>query len=118
MVRTGATLADAAAEWLRFIEEDRGRKPSTLNDYRSALKAHLLPAFGSQPLESITPQEIDEWRRGRRACPSKQEKLLIHTEAPRWARRPKTSWGILHICRAFAFATGRRLPSEAGGDRG
>ena len=25
--RTGATLADAAAEWRRFIEEDRGRDP-------------------------------------------------------------------------------------------
>jgi hypothetical protein len=25
MVRTGATFADAAAEWLRYIEHDRGR---------------------------------------------------------------------------------------------
>ena len=41
-VRTGATFADAAAEWLRFIEEDRARKQSTLVDYRSALKAHLV----------------------------------------------------------------------------
>jgi Phage integrase, N-terminal SAM-like domain len=62
MVRTGVTFADAAAEWLRFIEEDRARKPSTLSDYRSALKAHLLPAFGSQPLEAITPEQIDAWR--------------------------------------------------------
>ena len=30
MLRTGVTFADAAAEWLRFIEEDRERKPSTL----------------------------------------------------------------------------------------
>lgn len=29
MVRTGATFEDAAAEWLRYIEQDRGRKPST-----------------------------------------------------------------------------------------
>ena len=29
MVRTGATFADAAAEYLRYIEHDRGRKPST-----------------------------------------------------------------------------------------
>ena len=29
LVRTGATFADAAAEWLRYIEHDRGRKPST-----------------------------------------------------------------------------------------
>jgi hypothetical protein len=28
MVQTGATFADAAQEWLRYIEHDRGRKPS------------------------------------------------------------------------------------------
>jgi integrase len=39
MVRTGASFADAAAEWLRYIEHDRGRKPSTLQGYRSTLKA-------------------------------------------------------------------------------
>lgn len=45
MVRSGATFADAAAEWLRFVAEDRERKPSTVKDYRSVLNAHLLPAF-------------------------------------------------------------------------
>ena len=30
--RSGATFADAAAEWLRFVEEDRERKPSTVRD--------------------------------------------------------------------------------------
>lgn len=29
MVRTGATFSDAAAEWLRYLEQDRRRKPST-----------------------------------------------------------------------------------------
>ena len=54
------------------------RKPSTLSDYRSALKAHLLPAFGAQPLETITPEQIDAWRRGLTGLsnPSKN-KLLI-----------------------------------------
>ena len=41
---SGATFADAAAEWLRFIEQDRERKPSTLRDYRSALER--APAAG------------------------------------------------------------------------
>jgi hypothetical protein len=68
MVRMGATFADAAAEWLRFIEEDRERKPSTLLDYQSALNAHLLPAFGDRPLESITPEEIERWRRSLTGC--------------------------------------------------
>ena len=34
MVRTGATVADAAAEWLRYVEHDRACKPSTVTDYR------------------------------------------------------------------------------------
>ena len=62
MVRTGATFADAAAEYLRYFEQDRGCKPSTLRDYRSNIDAHLLPAFGGQPLEAITAEAIDAWR--------------------------------------------------------
>src|SRR5487761_490462 len=62
MVRTGATFADAAAEFLRYTEDDRGCKPSTLRDYRSNLEAHLLPAFGDQPLDPVTPEAIDAWR--------------------------------------------------------
>ena len=30
LVRTGATFDDACAEYVRYIEHDRGRKPSTL----------------------------------------------------------------------------------------
>lgn len=61
MVRTGATFADAAAEWLRYVEQERGRKASTLADYRSVVHAHLLPAFGDQPLERITEETIERW---------------------------------------------------------
>jgi integrase len=53
MVRTGAVFADAAAEFLRCSEVDRGCKPSTLRDYVSNLEAHLLPAFGSVRLEKL-----------------------------------------------------------------
>jgi integrase len=62
MVRTGATLAEAAEEWLRYVEQDRDVKPSTLTDYRSVLKAHLLPTFGEMRLEVITPQRVEAWR--------------------------------------------------------
>jgi integrase len=62
LVKTGATFADAAAEWLRYVEEDRDCKPSTLNDYRSVVRARLLPTFGEVPLEKITPQMIEAWR--------------------------------------------------------
>src|SRR4051794_3041493 len=40
MVRTGATVADACAEYLRYIEQDRQRKPSTLRDYDSIFRTH------------------------------------------------------------------------------
>ena len=64
MVRSGATFADAAAEWLRYVEQDGGRrKPSTLRDYKSVLNAHLLPAFGTMLIEAITPDVIERWRR-------------------------------------------------------
>ena len=47
MVRTGVSFADACDEYLRYVEHDLDRKPSTLCDYRSVIRAHLLPAFGS-----------------------------------------------------------------------
>lgn len=59
MVRTGATFADAAAEWLRYVERERGRKPSTLDDYRSVVRVHLLPALGGEPLERIDTRSIE-----------------------------------------------------------
>jgi integrase len=61
-VRSGATFADAAAEWLRYVEQDRDVKPSTLTDYRSAVTSRLLPAFGSLPVEELTPTRIEDWR--------------------------------------------------------
>src|SRR5271155_2887262 len=54
LVRTGATFADAAAEYLRYVEHDRGRRLTTVSDYRSVIDAHLLPAFGDMRIEDIT----------------------------------------------------------------
>jgi integrase len=78
MVVTGATFADAAAEFLRYCEVDRGCKASTLRDYRSILNAHLLPAFGAERLEDITPKAIDGWRAGLvTQSPRTRNKLLV-----------------------------------------
>jgi integrase len=60
--RSGVTFREAAAGWLRFIEQDRERKPSTLKDYRSALESRLLPAFGDVAIEEVTPEAIEAWR--------------------------------------------------------
>ena len=74
-VPTGATFADAAAECLRYVEQDRACKPSTLRGYRSIVRAHLLPAFGDRALEDITARDIERWRAGagRRAQPRDEE---------------------------------------------
>ncbi len=61
---TSVTFAEAAAEYLRFAEQDRGCKPSTVRGYRNAIKVHLLPVFGSMKLDDITVQEIERWRAG------------------------------------------------------
>src|SRR5215211_5473066 len=49
-------------EWLRYIEGDRKRRPSTIVGYRSALNAHLLPEFGDLAVEAITADMIDAYR--------------------------------------------------------
>jgi integrase len=61
MVQTGATFADAASEYMRCLEHDRQRKPSTLRDYQSIIRAHLLPAFGHERLEDITTDGVERW---------------------------------------------------------
>jgi integrase len=61
--RTGATFADAADEWLRYVEHDRAVKPSTMVDYRS-VAAQLMEAFGALRVEELTASRIEQWRAG------------------------------------------------------
>jgi integrase len=84
MVRTGATFADAAAEYLRYIGEDRGRKASTVEDYRSIINVHLLPAFGDMQLEDVTAGAVEAFQarlarrvhNGQRITPRTRNKVL------------------------------------------
>lgn len=92
LVRTGATFADAAEEWLRYVAEERGRKPSTLRDYRSVVRVHFLPAFGDQPLERITTETIERWlsarlREGELSRRSLQKMVVLLNGIFRRARR-------------------------------
>jgi len=61
MVRTGATVADAAAEWLRYVEQDRACKPSTVTDYRHTVE-RLMRDLGSLALEDVTPEHLERWK--------------------------------------------------------
>ena len=50
------TLADAARRWLDHLEA-RGRRRSTLMDYESAVRVHLVPFFGERPMDRITADD-------------------------------------------------------------
>jgi integrase len=56
-------FGEAAREWLRYIEYDRRRRPSTLRDYRHVVRSHLIPEFGeSTPIDAIRPELIEAFR--------------------------------------------------------
>ncbi|HET9102407.1 MAG TPA: tyrosine-type recombinase/integrase [Solirubrobacteraceae bacterium] len=61
MVQTGATVADAAAEWLRYSEHERACKPSTMTDYRLTAR-RLTRDLGEMRLEEVTPDVLERWK--------------------------------------------------------
>jgi integrase len=56
------TFADAAAEWLRYVEHDRQRRATTLRDYRHVVDRVLVPTFGELPLTDQTSEMVDAFR--------------------------------------------------------
>jgi integrase len=62
MHTTGATFADAAAEFLRFKGEVRKIDTATVDDYRGVIEGYLLPKFGDRPVEAVTPDMIDAYK--------------------------------------------------------
>jgi integrase len=61
--RDTVTFKQATEEWLRYLEHDRGRKHSTLVDYRSNVRAHLLSYFGEGvDVETIDTTTVEEFK--------------------------------------------------------
>lgn len=57
------TFGQAAREWMRYVEHDRKRRPSTIRDYRRELETRLIPEFGEDtPLSEITTANIEAFR--------------------------------------------------------
>jgi integrase len=77
MTRSGVTFAEATAEWLRYLEYDRERKPSTVRGYRYVVSSLLLPTFGTQPIEAITPESIERWLGSLNKTASTRTKALV-----------------------------------------
>ena len=73
----GVSFRELAAEWLEYLERERGAKPSTLRDYRYMLaepgaphrrgKGHspgvVMATFGDRPIAKVTTREISAFLR-------------------------------------------------------
>lgn len=76
------SFEDAAREWLRYVEFDRGRRASTMRDYRRTVEQVFLPIFGDLPLRAVTSELIDNYRghlvaEGRLSARSINKYLLV-----------------------------------------
>jgi integrase len=61
MVRTGAAVADAAAEWLRCVEHDRAVKPSAAAEYGHTANQMTRDLGGDGP-GGWTAEVLERWR--------------------------------------------------------
>ena len=77
IVRTGVLFEDAATEWLRYAEEDRACKPTTMRDYRASVRCRMIPFFGGMTIEQVTPQAIEVWRSGLSCVSSRSKNKLL-----------------------------------------
>lgn len=71
------TFAAAAREWLRYVEDDRAVKPTTLRNYRCSVETKLIPAFGEMRLRDITPTDLERFRATLTVSPRTKNKLLV-----------------------------------------
>jgi integrase len=88
------SFEQAAREWLRYAEQDRGCKPSTMRGYRSSVEGRLIPAFGGMLVAEITPAVLERWRAGLPVSARMKNKLLIELHGI-FKRAAKLS-GIAH----------------------
>jgi integrase len=58
------TLGDAARAYLRYVEHERDRAPSTVSDYRNALNSRVLPFLGKDvAVSAIATEDVERLRR-------------------------------------------------------
>ena len=72
------TVRELGQEWLEWLEEVRGAKPSTVRDYAALLRdpgiaykrggrstaGRIMAAFGDRPVEQVTTAEVSRFLRG------------------------------------------------------
>lgn len=94
MAGTPALFETAAAEWLRFVEHDRRRKPTTVRGYRILLQTHLLPRFADHLLTEISTEQIERWVGGLALADTTRVKLIVCLSGI--YHRARRVWGITY----------------------
>ena len=106
------TVADAAAIWIKAVELGRDDNPpaeySTLRQYRSHLKHHILPAMGGVKLSQLTRATVSTFR----------DHLLTKLSRP-MAKKVLTSFkGIVSEVEARGYVVGNVASSVKIGNKG
>ena len=113
---SGKTSGDAIAEWLRYVEHEKARRPSTIRDYRNAANGQFLPEFGADtPLEKITEEQIDAYRQqllsegklSRRTI----QKHMVFCTASSTGPRPPSGFGRIPLRTSSASTSSSRVNS-------
>jgi integrase len=94
--RTGATFADAAAEYLRFVAEVRQIDSDTAADYRGVIDGYLVSEFGDRPVEAVTPDNIDAYKEKLIAAGKLSNRTIVRhlTVLHGIFKRAKRVWGL------------------------
>jgi integrase len=121
------TFGDAITAWLEYLEIEKRRKKSTVQDARNVANANLIPRFGRDtPLYSVDRHEVIVRRNGRQFAELREERRDTFTtdDVDEYRREllgsslsPRTAQKILVLLHGvFKLAKRRKLiavnPSE------
>ena len=95
-VVVNATFADAAAEYLRYVEDVRQIDPATVKDYRGVIEGYLIDEFGSQSITTISPDAIDAYKERLIAESRLSNRVIVRhlTVLHGVFKRAKRVWGL------------------------
>jgi integrase len=94
-------LEQAAAAYL-VLAKRRGRKPSTLQNIDSDVRIHLAPFFGTKPLDTITPHDVEDFvavLEGKGLAAKTVRNIVATLSALfTFARAPRREWATINPC--------------------
>lgn len=92
----GVTFADAATEYLRFVEDVRRVDAVTVSDYRGVVNGYLIAEFGDMALDKITADHIDAYKERLIADGKLSNRTIVRhlTVLHGIFKRAKRKWGL------------------------